>query len=157
TVRLANAISAGKGFYRISINPGPLRLLLPQSKAFAVLGHSCGGIQEQAYATGFDSATGYPTGDVYIQTRCGGSGRGGGYQVTTYSAWVAATWDFAGHLVSSTPLATAPTVNPSFTATDSYGDVVYNAGTAAFLIVPVPAAPNDVRAVQVGDDFQISW
>ena len=30
---------------------------------------------------------GLPTGDVYMQTRCGGSGRGGGYKTTTYSAW----------------------------------------------------------------------
>ena len=54
-------------------------LLLPQSTAFSVLGHSCGGIQEQGYATGFDATSGYPTGDVYLSTRCGRSGRGGGY------------------------------------------------------------------------------
>jgi hypothetical protein len=70
----------------------PISLLLPQATAFSFLGHSCGGIQEQAFATGFDPATGYPAGDVYLQTRCGGSGRGGGYHVTTYSKWVAANW-----------------------------------------------------------------
>ena len=80
-------------------------LLLSQSTAFAILGHSCGGIQEKAYATGFDSVSGLPTGDVYIQTRCGGSGRGGGYHTTTYSAWVGATWDFSGNVVSSAKLA----------------------------------------------------
>lgn len=42
-----------------------------------MLGHSCGGIQERAYATGFDGATGAPLGDVYMSTRCGGSGRAG--------------------------------------------------------------------------------
>ena len=64
------------------------QLVLPQGTAFAILGHSCGGIQEQAYATGFDPTSGYPTGDVHLQTRCGGSGRGGGYHTTTYTAWV---------------------------------------------------------------------
>lgn len=56
------------------------QLLLSQGAAFSILGHSCGGIQEHAYATGFGGG-GYPTGEVYMQTRCGGSGRGGGYKV----------------------------------------------------------------------------
>ena len=63
-----------------------IQLLLPQGPAFAILGHSCGGIQEKAYATGFDATSGYPTGIVQMSTRCGGSGRGGGYHTTTYSA-----------------------------------------------------------------------
>jgi hypothetical protein len=135
----------------------PVSLLLPQSTAFAILGHSCGGIQERAFATGFDPVSGYPTGDVYIQTRCGGSGRGGGYHTTTYWAWVGVTWDFAGHVLSSTKLATAPTVDPTFSATDAYGDQVYNSSTAAYLTVPVPASPIDVTAVQSGDQFAVSW
>src|SRR2546428_5173563 len=52
-------------------------LLVPASTAFSVLGHSCGGIQVQAFATGFDATSGYPTGDVYLQTRCGGGGKSG--------------------------------------------------------------------------------
>ncbi len=64
----------------------PASLVLSQPTAFSVLGRSCGGIQEQAFSTGFDVTTGYPVGDVYLQTRCGGSGRGGGYHTTTYSA-----------------------------------------------------------------------
>jgi hypothetical protein len=135
----------------------PISLLLPQSTAFSILGHSCGGIQEQAYATGFDSTTGYPTGDVYIQTRCGGSGRGGGYHVTTYSAWVGVTWDFAGNVLSWTKLATAPTVDPTFSATDANGDQVYNSATRAYLNVPAPGAPTGVTAVQSGDQFNVSW
>ena len=135
----------------------PVSLVLPQSTAFAILGHSCGGIQEKAYATGFDPVSGYPTGDVYIQTRCGGSGRGGGYHVTTYSAWVGVTWDFAGNVVSSTKLATVPTVSSTFTATDVFGDQIYNTGTAAYLVVPAPAAPTGVTAVQSGDQAAVSW
>ena len=135
----------------------PTQLLLPQGNAFAILGHSCGGIQEQSYATGFDPTSGDPIGDVYIQTRCGGSGRGGGYHVTTYSAWVGVTWDFAGNVVSDAVLTTGATVDPAFTATDANGDVVYNTGTAAFLTVPAPGAPSIVSAAQVGDQAQVSW
>src|SRR5262249_24208151 len=59
TVAVTNVISAGKGFYRLLIQT-PAKLLLPQSSAFAILGHSCGGIKEQAYVTGFDPTSGYP-------------------------------------------------------------------------------------------------
>ena len=154
----------------------PLSLLLPQSTAFSILGHSCGGIQEQAFATGFDRASGYPTGDVYLQTRCGGSGRGGGYHTTTYSAWVGATWDFSGGVRTTTRLGAAPAVSPTFSATDANGDQVYNSLIAvnvapsactvgnttyctyrAHLTVPPPRAPTGVAAVQVGDEFQVSW
>jgi Fibronectin type III domain len=132
-------------------------LVLSQSAAFSILGHSCGGIQEKAYATGFDPVSGLPTGDVYVQTRCGGSGRGGGYHTTTYSAWVGVTWDFTGTVVSSATLAAAPTVDTAFTATDAYGDSLDNISAAAYLVVPVPSAPTDVAVVQSGDQFQVSW
>jgi Fibronectin type III domain len=135
----------------------PVSLLLPQSTAFSSLGHSCGGIQEQSYATGFDPLTGNPTGDVYVSTRCGGSGRGGGYHVTIYSAWVGATWDLGGNLVSSAPVSPAPSVDPAFTATDANGDTVSNSGGRAYLTVPAPGQPTGVAAVQVGDQFQVTW
>jgi len=132
-------------------------LLLPQSSAFAILGHSCGGIQEHSYASGFDPASGYPVGDVYIKTSCGGSGRGGGYHTTTYSAWVSVEWDFGGHVLAYTKLSTAPTVDPTFSTNDVYGDAVSNINNVAYLTVPVPAAPNNVTAVQSGDQFLVSW
>ena len=106
---------------------GATSLLVPQSTAFSVLGHSCGGIQEQALATGFDATSGFPTGDVYLLTRCGGSGRGGGYKTITYSAWVGATWDYTGVMVSYVVLAVPPTnLDPTFSAFDSFGNEVYN-------------------------------
>jgi hypothetical protein len=86
-------------------------LLLPQAAAFSVLGASCGGIQEKAYATGFDPSSGYPTGAVYLSTSCGGSGRGGGYHTTTYSAWVGVIWDFTAAVISDQRLSAAPAVN----------------------------------------------
>ncbi len=155
----------------------PLALLVPSSTAFAVLGHSCGGIQEQAFATGFDATSGVPTGDVYLQTRCGGSGRGGGYTTTTYSAWVGVTWDFAGAVQSSVTLTAAPAnLSPTFSAVDAAGDDLYNVLSAvnvlpancvvtntsyctyrAYLSVVVPPAPTAVTAVQSGDAFQVGW
>jgi len=157
--------------------PTPVALTLPSSTAFAMLGHSCGGIQEQAFATGFDPTSGLPTGAVYLQTRCGGSGRGGGYTTTTYSAWAGVTWDFAGAVHDSVKLAAAPAgLDPAFSQTDVGGDRVYTALTAtnvtaanctvgnttycsyhAYLTVPVPGTPSGVTMSQVGDSLAVSW
>jgi fibronectin type III domain protein len=102
-------------------------LLVPQSSAFSILGHSCGGIQEQAFATGFDLVSGHPAGDVYLQTRCGGSGRGGGYKVTTYSAWAGTTWSWFGEARTVTRLEGEPAgLSATFTAEDAFGDRLYN-------------------------------
>ncbi len=107
----------------------PVSLLVPQSVAFAAIGHSCGGIQEQAFATGFDPVSGFPVGAVYVQTRCGGSGRGGGYTVTTYSAWLSATWDFTGALVTSAVTSQPAGLDPNFSAFDVHNNEVYNSLT----------------------------
>lgn len=153
---LAAALILG-GLKGAAAQSTPISLLVPQSLAFSFLGHSCGGIQEQAYATGFDPASGYPTGEVYLSTRCGGSGRGGGYHTTLYAAWVAVTWDFGGNVLTCSQLTTAPAVNPTFSATDANGDQLYNSGGRAYLVVPAPPAPTNVSAVQSGDQFQVSW
>ena len=104
----------------------PIQLLIPQSTAFSYLGHSCGGIQEQAAATGFDAVSGFPQGNVYLQTRCGGSGRGGGYTSTTYSAWVAVTWDFTAAVVSVAVEAAPSSLDPSLSVTDTNGNLLAN-------------------------------
>jgi hypothetical protein len=108
----------------------PTSLVLSQSAAFSILGHSCGGIQEKAYATGFASGTGYPTGEVYMSTRCGGSGRGGGGGSTLYSAWADVTWDFTSAVVSYAPASSTPTVNPTLIVYDSHGNELYNQAVA---------------------------
>src|SRR6266404_6761292 len=72
--------------------------LQPIPDAFARLGHSCGGIKQQIIAEGFD-ANGNVTGYVFAVTRCGGSGKGGGYHTTTYSTWVAVTWNLGGFVI----------------------------------------------------------
>jgi hypothetical protein len=115
--------------------------LVVDSIAFSVLGHSCGGIQEEAFATGFDATSGFPTGAVYLQTRCGGSGRDGGGHVTTYSAWVTATWDFTGVLVSYAVASSAPAVDPTFSAFDSHNNEIYNASNHAYLLLDPSFTP----------------
>ena len=109
----------------------PISLVLPQNNAFAILGYWCGGISEHVFATGFDPSTGYPMGDASMSTTCSGSGRGG--HPTTHTAWGSATWDYTGAVVSDAGLPSAPTVNPTFSATDSYGNLLYNQSNAAFL------------------------
>lgn len=154
TLTLSNAISGDHGFYRLSVQT-PFSLILPQSTAFAMLGHSCGGIQETVSA-GFDVSNGLPTGVVDLSTSCGGSGRGGGYHTTKYTASALVTWDFTGNVISATPLTNGVTAGPT-TGTDGLGDVIYNSGAVAYLIVPAPAVPTGVTAIQSGDQFQVSW
>jgi len=137
-VRGAVAVATALGLAALASGPASATatsLVLPQGAAFSILGHSCGGIQEKAYATGFDAASGYPMGDVYLSTSCGGSGRGGGYHTTTYSAWAAVTWDYTATVVSFGALSGAPSVNPTFSAFDQYGNQVYNQSNSAYLVV----------------------
>ncbi len=154
TVTVTNANLSSQSFFRLLIQT-PTSLVLPESTAFAILGHSCGGIQEQVSA-GFADTNGHPTGVVDLSTSCGGSGRGGGYHTTKYTASVLVTWDLAGNVISATPLTTGVTVSPT-TPADGLGDVINNAGKVAYLVVPVPAAPTSVTAIQSGDQLQVSW
>jgi len=150
----------------------PVQLSVSQAVAFSVLGHSCGGIQEQSIATGFDATSGNPTGVVYMQTRCGGSGRGGGYHTTTYSAWLTATWDLGANLLSY--VSGAPgAVDPTATYADAHGDqtyTTYNTAVAscatsfsttcnyhAWLTGVAPNAPTDVHYVLSGGQYTIGW
>src|SRR5262245_35275386 len=67
-VALAGLTVTTVGLDSAALGQSPISLLVPQSTAFSILGHSCGGIQEQSFATGFDPVSGYPIGDVYMQT-----------------------------------------------------------------------------------------
>ncbi len=156
-----------------SASASPTSLHLPEPIAFSILGASCGGIQEQDFATGFNKTSGHPIGAAYLQTRCSTGGRGG--HTHTYSAWAAVTWDFAGAVSSYSELTSAPAgLSPTFSATDSHGDRIYNVLTvvngancsvpnttycsyrAYFTAVP-PAPPTAVAAAQVGDQFRVRW
>jgi len=155
SVTISNAILPGHGFYRLVLQPKPTQLLLPQSTAFAILGYDCGGISEQVYATGFNPTNGYPTGNVDLRTSCS-TGKAGS-PPSVHTASVAVTWDFAGNVIFTKTPATGAPANPTFIATDRFNDILYNAGANAYLIVPVPAAPTGVTAVQSGDQFQVAW
>jgi hypothetical protein len=144
------AVVLGSGLVATAGSAGatPISLTVPQGVGFALLGHSCGGIQEKSYANGFAPVTGWPVGDVYLSTRCGGSGRGGGGGTTTYAAWVAATWDFTAALVSDSQLGTPPVVDPTLTAFDAHGNEVYNQSNSAFLVLAASfVAPARVAGV----------
>jgi hypothetical protein len=125
----------------VSASVTTISLNLPQSVAFSLLGYSCGGIGEQAYASGFDPTSGFPTGDVYLSTTCSSGGRGS--HPSTHTAWAGVTWDFTGEVVSDAPLTSAPSVDPAFSAFDANGNEIYNASKSAYLtygpsFVPIP-------------------
>ena len=122
-----------------SASAAPIPLVLSQSAAFGVLGYWCGGIQEQAYATQFEPASGYPDGEVLLKTTCSAGGKGG--HSFTVTAWAGATWDFTGALVSDTKLASAPAVDPNLTAFDSHGNEIYNASNSAYLALATGFVP----------------
>lgn len=154
SLTLTNALTGGQGFYRLLVQP-PASLILPQSTAFAILGYDCGSIGEQVYLTGFAPATGYPMGIVNLSTSCSGSGRGG--HSTTHTASAAVIWDFSGNVVSVTTNFNAVAASPTFLAIDRSGNTIYNVGALAYLVVPLPAAPAGVAAVQAEDSLQVSW
>jgi hypothetical protein len=121
----------------------PTSLVVPQSTAFTVLGYDCGGIRETPYVNGFDASSGYPTGDVYLWTTCSAGGKGG--HSFTVSAWVSTTWDFTGALVTFAKLSATPTVDPTFSATDTHGNEIYNSTPFAYLLL----APGFIPAPRV--------
>ena len=94
------------------------------------------------------AADGYPQGNVYLSTTCGGSGRGGGGTSTTYTGTASVVWTWFGETRSYGALE-GPL--EAMEATDSTGDRVYNVGTAGYLETgspPLhpPAAPTNVAA-----------
>ncbi|HEY4428938.1 MAG TPA: fibronectin type III domain-containing protein [Solirubrobacteraceae bacterium] len=124
-----------------------VRLYMNEGDAFAVLGHSCGGIKQEVFVRGFGS-NGYPTGTAHLETKCGGSGRGGGYKVTTYTASASLEWTWFGETRSYS--AGAASFEP-IPAEDGYGDKLYNVGSAAYLETGTPplqppAAPSNITA-----------
>ena len=145
-VRVAAAATV-LGWFSLASSAGagaaPLSLFVPQATGFAILGHSCGGIRQNDFGSGFDAVSGYPDGDVYLWTTCSNGGRGGGS--TTYSAWLATTWDYTGALVSYATLAVAPSVNPTLSVDDAHNNNLYNQANGAYLVL----APGFVPAPRV--------
>jgi hypothetical protein len=143
-----------------------VNLVMSEGAAFSVLGHSCGGIQEKVYETGF-AANGYPQGNVHMETRCGGSGRGGGGGSTTYTATATVIWTWLGETWKWGPMVGSLEAIP---AEDSHGDRLYNVESRAYLEAGTPpyqppAPPANVKVSQfmteLGENeypaLSISW
>lgn len=97
--------------------------LIPQPD-YPYLGVSCGGVLTSTYVTGFD-VNGNIRGEVYAWTRCGVSGRGGGYQETRYDSWHSILWDIEGAVIETlTYDGVVP--DPDFSATDANGNTIHN-------------------------------
>lgn len=98
--------------FTLSAAAAEVPLIIDQGTARQLTGGVwCGGIHVFEYAQGFDGS-GNPTALVYGSTRCGGSGRGGGYRTTTHAGWAMATWDVLGALISLVNVP-APAQTPS--------------------------------------------
>ena len=101
--------------------------LVPQPD-YPYLGVACGGVLISTYVTGFD-VNGNIRGEVYAWTRCGGSGRGGGYQETTYDSWHSILWDIEGAVIETLPY-DGIVPDPDFSATDANGNTIHNAAVS---------------------------
>jgi hypothetical protein len=157
SVTMSNALTGNAGFYRLSVQQ-PATLSLPQGDASIVLGYDCGGIKEQVYIVGFDPISGYILGQVNLTTTCSGSGRDP--RPTVHNGAASVTWDLGGNVITYGPLSNAMPVITNFTATDAFGDTiynVYNGRASAYLVLPLPGPPIITGAAQVNDQFNISW
>ncbi|HVP29358.1 MAG TPA: hypothetical protein VMW35_09385 [Myxococcota bacterium] len=96
-------------------------LVLPPLSPFEVMGVQCGAGTSVATATGFVGA--YATTYTDATTRCGGSGRGGGYTTHTYHGCATARYTLAGALRDVTPVAcSAPDATLVFTTPTGYSE-----------------------------------
>jgi hypothetical protein len=128
-------------------------LVLTPLSPFQVLGVQCGAGTSVATATGFAGA--YATTYSVATTRCGGSGRGGGYHVRTYSGCATARYTLTGQLRDYAPVAcTGADASLVFTTDSGYSESTVS-GTAVLTLPDVtPTAsftgPGTVQA-QVGE------
>ena len=88
-----------------------------------LLGVSCGGVHVSSYLTGFNRL-GNITGELYAWTRCGGSGRGGGYKTTTYQSWHSIVWGLDQSFIVTPYDGLFP--DPLFYEVDQYGNQISN-------------------------------
>jgi hypothetical protein len=126
---LLSVLSVAASAETITLNPQP---------DYPYLGVSCGGIHKSTFVTGFD-ANGNIRGEVYAWTQCGGSGRGGGYQVTNYDSWHSILWDLQGAVIETLPYdGVAP--DETFSETDANGNTIHD--------VLVPGTPQYVGVLE---------
>ena len=108
-------------------------ITLPPLGPLQVLGVQCGAGTVSTTATGFDGA--YATTYTDATTRCGGSGRGGGYKTKTYHGCAIARYTLTGQLRDHIGTAcTAPSPTAIFTTDTGYGEATVSG--KAVLILP---------------------
>ena len=128
-------------------------LVLTPLSPYQVLGVQCGAGTSVATATGFSGA--YATTYTVASTRCGGSGRGGGYHVHTYNGCATARYTLTGVLRDYARVACTG-ADPSLVFTTDTGYSEASVSGRAVLTLPdvTPTAswtgPGTVRA-QVGE------
>lgn len=94
-------------------------IVLPSLSPFQVMGVQCGTGTSVTTATDFSGA--YATTYTDATTRCGGSGRGGGYTTHTYHGCAMARYTLTGILRDVTPVAcSAPDPSLVFANADGY-------------------------------------
>ena len=154
---------------------------LPKPSVLSIIGRQCGQPPVTSVATGFNGA--YLTTQNSATTRCGGSGRGGGYHTTTYSGCATATYTLTGKLskvtggcpivapdpgvvftndlgyslatVNSTGVLTAPAVTPQFTWTGA-GDLTAVVGQSLSVTVNLVnngSVPLHIYSVSAGGSW----
>ncbi len=89
----------------------------------ALLGVSCGGVHTASYVTGFD-VNGNITGEVYAWTRCGASGRGGGYHSHVYERWTSITWGIDAGWYALATVYDGNVPDPTWVETDAFGHTI---------------------------------
>lgn len=75
---------------------------LPNPTVLQVIGSQCGAGTPTMTAIGFSQDANYFTAQAYATTRCGSSGRGGGYTSHTYTGCALVRWDLSGNLIDVT-------------------------------------------------------
>jgi hypothetical protein len=96
-----------------------ISVTLPGLTPYQVMGVQCGTGTSVATATGFVGA--YATTYTQANTRCGGSGRGGGYRTHTYQGCATARYTLTGKLRDYAPVAcSAPDPALVFTTDAGY-------------------------------------
>jgi hypothetical protein len=115
--KLALAVALAVGSVSVNADPLPLPAGYP-----TLLGVSCGGVHVEAAVSGFND-DGTIAGEIRAWTRCGGSGRGGGYKTRLYQSYHSITWDLSGAYVLSAYDGGA--LDPTIVAVDALGNVAY--------------------------------
>jgi len=98
-------------------------LILPNLTPYQVMGVQCGTGTSITTGIGFSDNGGYALGFAEASTRCGGSGRGGGYHTTTYHGCAIVRYTLTGQIFDYSRVACSiQDGTASFTSSPGYGE-----------------------------------